>query len=124
MVAALVLMGTAMGEVSRDGLVAEYHFDGDAKDSSGNGNDGTIYGATFVEGISGRALNFDGVNNYVSLGNANDFKIQQFTISIWINPSIDLDSTTVPDYDYSVPLFFKTDSSQYATVDGFDLQYT
>lgn len=54
-VAALVLVGTAMGEVSRAGLVAEWHFDGDAKDSSGNGNDGTIYGATFVDGKVGKA---------------------------------------------------------------------
>jgi hypothetical protein len=38
-----------MGEVTRTGLVAEWHFDGDAKDSSGNGNDGTIYGAIFVD---------------------------------------------------------------------------
>jgi hypothetical protein len=54
MVAALVFVGTAMGEVSRTGAVAEYHFDGDANDSSGNGNDGTIYGATFVDGKFGK----------------------------------------------------------------------
>jgi len=45
-VAALVLAGTAMGEVTRTGLVGEWHFDGDAKDTSGNGNDGMIYGAS------------------------------------------------------------------------------
>jgi len=43
-VAALVLAGTAMGEVSREGLVGEWHFDGDAKDSSGNRNDRMIHG--------------------------------------------------------------------------------
>src|SRR5574341_1409887 len=42
-------------------LVGEWHFDGDANDSSGNGNNGTIYGATFVQGVSGQALSFDGV---------------------------------------------------------------
>ncbi len=57
-VAALVLVGTAMGEVPKDGLVAEYHFDGDARDSSGNGNDGTIHGATFVAGKVGKAQRF------------------------------------------------------------------
>jgi len=51
------------------GLVAEWHFDEGSgnivKDSSGNGNDGIIYGATFVDGISGYALNFDGIDDYV-----------------------------------------------------------
>jgi len=37
LLAALLLAGTALGEVSREGLVGEWHFDGDAKDSSGNG---------------------------------------------------------------------------------------
>jgi hypothetical protein len=44
-------------------LVAEWHFDeGEGnivKDSSGNGNDGTIYGATWVDGKFGKALSFD-----------------------------------------------------------------
>ncbi len=48
MVAALVLIGTAMGEVSREGLVAEYHFDGDARDSNWNENDKSIYGRTVI----------------------------------------------------------------------------
>ncbi|MBA4274028.1 MAG: hypothetical protein C0436_00080 [Alphaproteobacteria bacterium] len=34
-------------------------------DLSGNGNHGTVLGATPVPGISGRALSFDGVNDYV-----------------------------------------------------------
>jgi len=34
-------------------------------DNSGNGNHGTIQGATPVAGISGKALAFDGVNDYV-----------------------------------------------------------
>ena len=75
MIVTLLFAGTAMGEVARDGLVAEWHFDGDAKDSSGNGNDGSIYGATFVQGISGQALSFDGVNNYVNVGSSPIFDI-------------------------------------------------
>lgn len=39
MVTALVLMGTAVGEISRTGLVGEWHFEGDVKDSSGNYGD-------------------------------------------------------------------------------------
>jgi hypothetical protein len=35
-------------------------------DISGNGNHGTVYGAIPTEGVSGRALIFDGVNDYIS----------------------------------------------------------
>lgn len=44
-------------------LVASWHFNESSgtivTDSSGNGNNGTIYGATWAEGISGTALEFD-----------------------------------------------------------------
>ena len=52
---------------SDDGLVAEWHFDEGSgsvvEDSSGNGNDGVIYGATWVDGKYGNALSFDGVDD-------------------------------------------------------------
>jgi hypothetical protein len=48
-----------------------------AKDSSGNGKDGTISGAEWVDGKFGRALEFDGtgrdkliINNYFGIGGA------------------------------------------------------
>jgi hypothetical protein len=56
LLATLLLAGTALGEVSREGIVGEWHFDGDAKDSSGNGNDGTIYGDTFINYVRENAL--------------------------------------------------------------------
>ncbi|HNU27159.1 MAG TPA: LamG domain-containing protein [Planctomycetota bacterium] len=37
------------------------------RDDSGNGNHGTIVGATPVDGVSGKALSFDGVDDYVSI---------------------------------------------------------
>ena len=47
------------------GLVGWWSFDEGsgtvAGDSSGNGNTGTIYGATWVTGIYGKALSFDGM---------------------------------------------------------------
>lgn len=48
LIAALVLMRTAVGEISRTGLVGEWHFDGDTKDSSGYGNDKSVYGRTVI----------------------------------------------------------------------------
>jgi hypothetical protein len=52
------------------GLEALYSMEGDAKDSSGKGHDGTINGEPgFVDGPAGygKALAFDGVNDYVDL---------------------------------------------------------
>jgi hypothetical protein len=52
--------------VSRNssGLVAWYPFDGDLRDYSGNGNDGTPTGATsFVPAMMGQALKLGGINN-------------------------------------------------------------
>ncbi|MFQ6062808.1 MAG: hypothetical protein ACE5J9_06490, partial [Methanosarcinales archaeon] len=62
-------------QTSDNGLVAEWAFDEGkgniVKDTSGNGNDGTIHGATWVDGKFGKALQFDGVNDYVLLGTTN-----------------------------------------------------
>ncbi|VVB89475.1 Concanavalin A-like lectin/glucanases superfamily protein [uncultured archaeon] len=86
MVVALVLIGTAMGEVSRDGLVAEYHFDSDAKDSSGNGHDMEIYGATFVDGKVGKALSFNGVDDYLYRADDDNLDITgDMSVIAWIN---------------------------------------
>ncbi|MDA7791131.1 SUMF1/EgtB/PvdO family nonheme iron enzyme [Opitutales bacterium] len=53
------------------GLVAWYPFDdGDAKDMSGNGNDGTLYGPTLATdrvGNANKAFSFDGSNDYIQL---------------------------------------------------------
>jgi hypothetical protein len=70
-----------------DGLVASYHLDGDASDSSGNGLDGTIVGEpVFDAGIAGLALLTDGVDDYVDCGNDSLFDItEQITLATWVN---------------------------------------
>ena len=48
------------------GLVAHYPFNGNANDESGNGNDGTVNGATLTTdrfGNANKAYSFDGVSN-------------------------------------------------------------
>jgi hypothetical protein len=58
-------------------LVAYYPFNGNANDESGNGNDGEVIGATLGNdryGNSNSAYEFNGVNNYIDLTNA-DFAI-------------------------------------------------
>jgi len=70
------------------GLVAEWNFDDcTATDSSGSGNDGTIYGATCVIGKSGNALSFDGSDDYVDYGTSSDFDwatTDNFTYEFWL----------------------------------------
>lgn len=93
----LVVMPAGVQAQSDDGLVAEWHFDEGSgsvlKDSSGNGNDGVIYGATWVEGKYGKALSFDGVDDYVDCGNDRifDFGTNTFTIETWVKT---IDKTT------------------------------
>ena len=46
------------------GLVAKYYFNGNANDESGNGNNGTVNGATLTTfGNANKAYSFDGVKN-------------------------------------------------------------
>jgi hypothetical protein len=68
------------------GLVGYWALDGNAKDSSGKGNHGTEYGGiNYVEGISGEAAEFDGVDDYVDL-NLDYFTDwnESISISSWI----------------------------------------
>ncbi len=71
-----------------NGLVAYYPFNGDASDESGNGNDGTVYGATLVPnrfGNPNRAYSFNGVGNYINCGNNPSLNLSTFSISYWVN---------------------------------------
>lgn len=58
-----------------------------AGDSSGNGNVGSISGATWTEGKRGKALSFDGTSNCVSLGTSSTLRPQDGTYSAWIKLS-------------------------------------
>jgi len=71
------------------GLVACWHFDEGSGsivyDSSGNGNDGTVHGATWTSGISGSSLSFDGTNDYVEVHHSGDIDLNnEFTIETWV----------------------------------------
>ena len=83
------MLATGVQALSSDeGLVAEWHFDEGygsvVKDTSGKGNDGTIYGATWVDGKYGKALSFDGVDDYVEVPDDRSLDLDDdFTIMAW-----------------------------------------
>jgi len=77
-----------------NGLVGHWTFDGpdmidNVTDRSGQGNDGYLTNfnsTTTVSGKLGQALDFDGVNDYVDVGDGSVLDaFTEFTISAWIN---------------------------------------
>ena len=62
-----------------------------AGDSSGNENNGTVYGATWVDGKYGKALSFDGIDDYVDCGAMDVIETNVVTLMMWmyrnVNPA-------------------------------------
>jgi hypothetical protein len=58
-------------------------------DSSGNGNTGTLTnGPTWATGKLGNGLSFDGVNDYVNMGNVLNMTTNDFTVGAWIKTTM------------------------------------
>ena len=70
--------------VGSPSLVARYEFEGNALDTSGNGNNGTLVGSpVFVAGrIGNQAVSLNGTNQYVTV----PISVRtNFTIAYWVN---------------------------------------
>jgi len=77
---------------SENGLVGYWKFDEGsgptASDSSGYNNYGTVYGATWTDGKVGKALSFDGINDYVRIPDSDSLDItEDLTIAAWVKTS-------------------------------------
>ena len=78
-----------------DGQVAYYPFNGNANDESGNGNNGTVNGATLTKdrfGNANSAYSFDGIDDYIKISDPRkilnfDAKTEFYTISTWVQLS-------------------------------------
>jgi hypothetical protein len=75
----------------KSGLVAFYTFAGNAKDSSGNGNDGTLVGGLSLTtdrfGVANNAYNFDGTSGYMVMpGDQFNFE-NALTVAFWVKPA-------------------------------------
>ena len=58
-----------------------------ATDFSGNGNDGAISGATFVNGKRGKALSLNGSSDHVTIPHSASLTVEDdITVSAWIRP--------------------------------------
>jgi len=91
MILALVILFTAVsGPVAEADIIGLWLFDEGqgtvAKDSSGNGVNGEIHGASYVPGLYKTALRFDG-DDYIDLGlhpALQDGIDQAFTVEVWV----------------------------------------
>ena len=103
--------------VPTNGLVGWWPFNGNAQDESGNGNHGTVNGATLTSDRSGnlnKAFSLDGINSFIIVKNSSSLESVNLSISFWIqttsyklqqvfykvSPNTSLNET------YSVPLNF------------------
>jgi uncharacterized protein (TIGR02145 family) len=74
--------------VPTNGLVGWWGFNGNAQDGSGNGNHGTVNGATLTTdrfGNQNGAFDFDGVNDFINVADHPDLRLvnTNFTLSTW-----------------------------------------
>jgi Concanavalin A-like lectin/glucanases superfamily/Secretion system C-terminal sorting domain len=75
-----------------NGLVAYYPFNGDAKDKSGNGNDGmattTIkFEADRSGNNSSNSCRFNGTSDFIKIPNSTSLNPQYITIAAWVRPA-------------------------------------
>ena len=102
--ASLFIGGKAFSQVPSyvptNGLVGWWPFNGNANDESGNGNNGTVNGATLTTdrfGNANAAYSFDGTNDYIQMPS---YSLSgSFTISIWYKmPTYNINSLGANDF--------------------------
>jgi hypothetical protein len=73
--------------VPSNGLVGWWPFNGNANDESGNGNNGTVNGATLTTdrfGNAEHAYDFDGINDFVEVLHDQEFNTLPLSVVAWI----------------------------------------
>jgi len=82
------LLVTVTNCTSNNGLIAWYPFNGNANDSTGNGHNGIVNGATLTTDRCGNpnsAYYFDGISNNITI-DPNSFYKSNYTYALWYNP--------------------------------------
>ena len=78
------------------GLVGWWPFSGNANDLSGNGNNGTVNGATLTTdrfGSANQAYSFDGVNDFIQMLYAGPSGNVAVSVSFWIKTSMSVNTS-------------------------------
>lgn len=73
--------------VPTNGLVGWWPFNGNANDESGNGNNGTVNGATLTIdrfGNASKAYNFNGTSSFIQVPSTGQFASNSITINGWM----------------------------------------
>lgn len=107
--------GDCGNQVAASNLVGWWKLNGNASDSSGNGNTGTVYGAVPAVGANGvvnGAYRFNGTSDYIQ---AAPVSLSRFTISAWAKPNgIQTDSAAIVADEYpgnvNYAMFFSSGS--------------
>lgn len=75
------------------GLIAHWNAENGAVDVTGNGHDGVFHGnaTTVASGPFGNAFTFDGIGDYINIGDELDMVSSDFTLTAWIkgDPTMD-----------------------------------
>lgn len=110
-----LLSQQALADLS-DGLVAYFPFNGNANDTSGNGHDGTVFGATLTEDRFGNpdsAYNFDG-DDYIDIPFSPQIEPDIFSLSLWFN-------TTNTDNPWFGNTMISTDPDSFGCLHGYEI---
>lgn len=94
-----ILTNSLFSQVPTNGLAAYWPFNGDANDSSGNGNNGTVNGATLTTdrfGRSGYAYSFTNPS-WIDFGNILNevFTTNTYSISVWYSQTVQAYGSTI-----------------------------
>jgi gliding motility-associated-like protein len=78
-----------LAQVPTNGLVGYWPFHGNANDSSGSGNHGSVNGAVLSKdrfGNCNQAYKFDGINDLITVQNSSSVQMSNtdFTLAVWI----------------------------------------
>ena len=81
------LLASMIPDIRAQQIVANYDFNGNAKDVSTYGNNATIHGATLTQdrfGVANQAFLFDGVQGHLVANNAPQLQSANTSVSFWV----------------------------------------
>jgi hypothetical protein len=99
----IVTLNLTISGIPGNGLIGYWPFNGNANDESGNGNNGTVNGASLTDdryGDSNSAYYFDGINDYIDCGDSllGATTTQSITVNSWVKMQDSLSGMVISKY--------------------------